>query len=185
MRDLIRVVSSQIVSCGSAADSNADYSLYMSNGLCQNHCQGSYAFAVLQGSYCWCSNYIPGDQESTYNCNQQCPGYGSEWCGSTDAGLYGYYLLSAGVPLGTSGGSASTAAPTTSSSLVSTSRAVPGTSYSPTTSTIPTTSSSSFSAVATTGSSGFSQSSYETSSVTYWSSSAVLTTFPSSTSSIV
>ncbi|KAI1617593.1 cell wall integrity and stress response component [Exophiala viscosa] len=162
------------------------YSLYMSNGLCQDHCQGSYAFAVIEGYYCWCSNYIPADQESTYNCDQQCPGYGSEWCGNTDAGLYAYFLLSAGTPLGTSGTAASTAAAaTTTSSSVSTSRAVPGSSYSQTTSNVPTTfSSSSLSSVATVGSSGSSQSSYEASSVTPGSSSAVLTTSPSSTSFI-
>ncbi|EXJ62930.1 hypothetical protein A1O7_03373 [Cladophialophora yegresii CBS 114405] len=97
------------------------YSEFQSNGLCQTHCQGSYAFAVLQGYYCWCSNYIPTQQESTYNCNQVCPGFGSEWCGSTSDGLYGYYLLSAGVPLGTSGSGSSTASSTSSTPSQSTS----------------------------------------------------------------
>ncbi|KIW47394.1 hypothetical protein, variant 2 [Exophiala oligosperma] len=92
------------------------YNQFMSNGACQDHCQGSYAFAVLQGSYCWCSNYVPADQQSTYDCNEQCPGYPQDWCGSTNAGLYGYYQLSPGVPLGTSGASGSSAAPRTSSS---------------------------------------------------------------------
>lgn len=98
-----------------------DYDEFMSNGLCQDRCQGSFSFAVLQGYYCWCSNYIPGGQESTYNCNQVCPGFGSEWCGSTDAGLYGYYLLDQGVPLGTSQGTTGNTAPSTSFSSVSTS----------------------------------------------------------------
>ncbi|KEF61864.1 uncharacterized protein A1O9_03435 [Exophiala aquamarina CBS 119918] len=78
--------------------------IYQSNGECQGHCQGSYAFAVLQGENCWCSNYIPLEQVSTSDCNQQCPGFPDDWCGSTDAGLYGYYLLGAANPLGTSSG---------------------------------------------------------------------------------
>lgn len=98
------------------ADPVADYNQFQSNGACQDHCQGSYAFAVLQGYDCWCSNYIPGDQVDTITCNEQCPGYSSEWCGSTAAGLYGYYQLSAGQPLGTSGGTSATAASTSASS---------------------------------------------------------------------
>jgi hypothetical protein len=97
------------------------YSQFQSNGLCQDHCQGSYAFAILQGYYCWCSNYIPSPQQNTLDCNQECPGF-SEWCGNTDAGLYGYYLLSPGQPLGTSGsaGSAtsSSSSPTSSVSIL-------------------------------------------------------------------
>ncbi|KIW26949.1 uncharacterized protein PV07_06736 [Cladophialophora immunda] len=92
------------------------YNEFQSNGACQQQCQGSFAFAVLQGYYCWCSNYVPTPQESTYNCNQQCPGFTSEWCGNTDSGLYGYYLLSAGVPLGTSGSTSNTPSTTSSPS---------------------------------------------------------------------
>ncbi len=170
----------------SVIDKETDYSLYMSNGLCQGHCQGSYAFAVIQGYNCWCSNYVPADQESTYDCNQQCPGFGSEWCGSTDAGLYGYYLLSPGVPLGTSGSSGSSTPSTTSSPSVSTSQFDSGssstsTSDAPETTFLPS-SSSSFSPVVTVGSS---QSSDEASSVTYTTSSAALTISSSSTSSPV
>ncbi|KIW17335.1 hypothetical protein PV08_04527 [Exophiala spinifera] len=154
------------------------YSQYMSNGLCHDHCQGSYAFAILQGSYCWCSNYVPTDQQSTYDCNEQCPGYPSDWCGSTEAGLYGYYELSPGAPLGTSGGSASNTAPQTSSS-VSTS---PVESGSPSTSTSNaratfSSSASSSSSVVTVGSS---QSSDEATSVTYDTSSTPLTSSSSS-----
>ncbi|KIV90742.1 hypothetical protein PV10_05368 [Exophiala mesophila] len=89
---------------------------YQSNGACQQHCVGSYAFAVLQGNDCWCSNYIPADQVSTSDCNQPCPGYPSEWCGSTDEGLYGYFLLSPGIPSGTLG---ATPSQTTSVSISS------------------------------------------------------------------
>ena len=102
----------------------------MSNGECQNICQGSYVFAVLQGNYCWCSNYVPdpSSQTNTLDCNQPCPGYGSEWCGSTSAGLYGYYNLG-GTPLGTAGGQSSVSTnPKTSrtpSSLVTTTSSIP------------------------------------------------------------
>jgi hypothetical protein len=151
----------------------------MSNGACQTRCQGSYAFAIIQGYYCWCSNYVPADQESTYNCNQDCPGYPSEWCGSTSAGLYGYYLLSAGVPLGTSGSSNGNTASQTSSASVSTSQTESGPSSSPTTA-VRTTSPSSASASASASSFsspvvtvGSSQSSSVASSITYYSSSAV------------
>ncbi|KIV90744.1 hypothetical protein, variant 2 [Exophiala mesophila] len=96
---------------------------YQSNGACQQHCVGSYAFAVLQGNDCWCSNYIPADQVSTSDCNQPCPGYPSEWCGSTDEGLYGYFLLSPGIPSGTLG---ATPSQTTSSRSTSTSGSTTG-----------------------------------------------------------
>ncbi|OAL37820.1 hypothetical protein AYO20_02997 [Fonsecaea nubica] len=121
------------------------YNEFQSNGACQQQCQGSFAFAVLQGYYCWCSNYVPSEQESTYNCNQQCPGFTSEWCGNTDSDLYGYYLLSAGVPLGTSGSTASTPSTTSSPSSSSSSSVSIATSTSAVTST-PTSASASASA---------------------------------------
>jgi cell wall integrity and stress response component len=89
---------------------------FMSNGACQTHCQGAFAFAVIQGSSCWCSNYIPALQQSTYNCNDPCPGFPSEWCGSTDTDLFAYFLLAAGVPLGTSGSGSSGPSSTQASS---------------------------------------------------------------------
>ncbi|KIX10216.1 uncharacterized protein Z518_01297 [Rhinocladiella mackenziei CBS 650.93] len=103
-----------------AGDYPAYYNLFQSNGACQDHCQESYAFAVLQGAYCWCSDYVPAEQESTNNCNEPCPGYPDDLCGSTESDLYGYYLLSSATPLGTSGTVSSTSSPT-SSPLVSTS----------------------------------------------------------------
>ncbi|KAJ9612069.1 Cell wall integrity and stress response component 4 [Cladophialophora chaetospira] len=108
------------------------YSEFQSNGLCQTNCQGSFAFAVLQGNYCWCSNYVPEPQQNTLDCNQQCPGFTSEWCGSTQDSLYGYYLLSAGVPLGTSGsGSGSGSSTPSSTSSPSSSPSIQSTSSSP------------------------------------------------------
>lgn len=92
----------------------------MSTGLCGDHCQGSYAFAVVQGNACWCSNYVPVDQEDTYSCSSGCPGITSEWCGNTESGLYGYFALPGGKPLGTSGSGSSNNAPSTSSSVSTT-----------------------------------------------------------------
>lgn len=94
------------------------YSQYQSNGACEDNCS-AYAYAVLQGPDCWCSNYAPSQQVNTLDCNEQCPGYPDDWCGSTSAGLFGYYQLSV-APSGTAGGA------TTPSSLVSTSLSTPG-----------------------------------------------------------
>ena len=98
------------------------YSQFQSTGLCGDHCQGSFAYAVVQGNECWCSNYTPADQEDTYSCNTDCPGTGDEWCGNTQEGLFGYFLLPAGHPLGTagSGGSSSKASSTAAPPSVST-----------------------------------------------------------------
>ena len=90
---------------------------FQSTGLCGDRCTGSYAFAVIQGNRCWCSNYVPADQVDTSDCNQGCPGISTEWCGNTDEGLYGYFQLPLGNPIGTSGGSSSPTATRTSSSV--------------------------------------------------------------------
>ena len=88
------------------SDSWAAYSTFQSNGLCQTTCQGSYAFAVLQGNNCWCSDYVPSTsgQVNTMKCNQKCPGYPTEWCGSSASGLFGYYALANKNPSGTADG---------------------------------------------------------------------------------
>lgn len=98
----------------------------MSNGKCNDRCSGSYAFAIIQGQNCWCSNQAPGSTTNAFNCNQQCPGYPYEWCGSTSANLYAYFSTG-GTVTGTSGRS-STAAPASSSA--------PSVSTVPTTSTV-------------------------------------------------
>lgn len=95
----------------------------MSNGRCGDNCRGSYVFAVLQGTNCYCSNYIPSDQVSTSSCNSPCPGYPSDLCGNPDAGLFAYIALG-GTPSGTSGGDGTT----TRTSPVSTSQSIRGTS---------------------------------------------------------
>lgn len=98
----------------------------MSNGKCGDNCRGSYVFAVIQDQNCWCSNYIPANQESTSLCSTACPGFPDDKCGNVAQGLYAYFNLG-GTPSGTAGGSSSTSAPsstrapsTTSSPSVST-----------------------------------------------------------------
>jgi hypothetical protein len=97
---------------------DAVYNQFNSDGSCQVKCQESYAFAIVLGSDCWCSNYAPSDLKQTNQCDDPCPGYQSDWCGSVAAGLYGYIALSI-APSGTiDGGSLS--ASSTPSSLVRT-----------------------------------------------------------------
>lgn len=66
---------------------------YQSNGLCHDTCVNLYAFAVVQGSSCWCSNYTPAQTLSTGSCSEPCPGYPAEKCGAPAAGLFGYLAL--------------------------------------------------------------------------------------------
>lgn len=73
---------------------------YQSNGACTQTCKG-YAFAVVQGKSCWCSNFAPADTTSTTSCNAPCPGFPYDQCGDQSAGLYGY--ISLGTPSGTVG----------------------------------------------------------------------------------
>lgn len=85
--------------------------IYNTLGLCNDKCVGKYAYAVLQYQECWCSNEKPSDTVSLESCDQQCPGYPDQNCGSKDAGLFGY------VPL-EGGDSASSAAATVSLSIL-------------------------------------------------------------------
>lgn len=66
-------------------------------GHCRDQCSGS-AFAITQGRSCWCSNYAPSTTIDTSSCNQPCPGYPYEVCGST-SGAYSYIQI--GTPSGT------------------------------------------------------------------------------------
>ncbi|KAE9983865.1 hypothetical protein BLS_003523 [Venturia inaequalis] len=93
---------------GGGASPNS--SIYQSNGLCHDTCLASYAFAIVQGQNCWCSNYAPAAQGSTSKCNTPCPGFPDELCGNSDQSLYGYISLNV-APSGTLGvASSSTAA---------------------------------------------------------------------------
>ncbi|KAI1461402.1 hypothetical protein F4805DRAFT_281222 [Annulohypoxylon moriforme] len=90
------------------ASTSANSSTFQSDGLCYNFCVDSFAYAIVQDSDCWCSNYTPDDSttEDTTKCSSGCPGYPSDTCGGD--GLYGYMSLSK-EPSGTKGsGSSST-----------------------------------------------------------------------------
>ncbi|KAI0888903.1 uncharacterized protein GGS22DRAFT_184479 [Annulohypoxylon maeteangense] len=84
------------------ATTNANSSTFQSDGLCYNFCVDSFAYAVVQASDCWCTNYTPDDSttEDTTKCSSSCPGYPSDTCGGD--GLYGYMSLSKS-PSGTKG----------------------------------------------------------------------------------
>ncbi|OKL61394.1 hypothetical protein UA08_03847 [Talaromyces atroroseus] len=113
-----------------ASASTLQRSIYQSNGLCQTQCNADYAFAVLQGKDCWCSDYVPASQTDTSDCNTSCPGYPSDLCGNTDKGLYGYIAMSNVEPSGTATGTTDatgTATASSSSSSSSTSSSSEGT----------------------------------------------------------
>lgn len=48
------------------AETAANFSTFQSQGLCYSFCNDDgYALGVVQGNNCWCSDYVPGDTEST------------------------------------------------------------------------------------------------------------------------
>ena len=81
---------------------STDTSDFQSDGLCFGFCAADWAFAVVQGKLCWCSDYIPdqGDQVGTGQCSNPCPGYPTDVCGGNN--LFGYMALKKS-PSGTSG----------------------------------------------------------------------------------
>jgi len=83
------------------ADTDVYTQKYMSNGNCTDHCreEGTFAFAVIKYQDCYCSDYIPRDQEDVSKCGTGCPGYDIEKCGSIDDGLFIY--IQNGSPSGT------------------------------------------------------------------------------------
>lgn len=94
-----------------------DSSIYQSDGLCYDTCIDDYAFAIVQGQDCWCSDYVPGTTTSTSDCNNPCPGYPDDSCGGDDT--FGYMALTkspSGTKGATSASSTSTSTSTSSSS---------------------------------------------------------------------
>ncbi|KPI38955.1 uncharacterized protein AB675_4713 [Cyphellophora attinorum] len=65
----------------------------MSNGLCQTQCVAEYAYAVIIGRNCYCSNDVPARQVDTEDCHDPCPGYPPDYCGNATAGYYAYFNL--------------------------------------------------------------------------------------------
>ena len=90
---------------------------YQSAGRCFDSCKAQYAFAVVQGKSCWCSDYEPADTTSLGSCSSPCPGYPFEQCGSGEN--FGYIALGK-APSGTIGANQDQA-PTSSPPEVSTS----------------------------------------------------------------
>ena len=96
---------------------------YQSNGHCFDTCKANYAFAIVQYQSCWCSNNAPAHTTSVGSCNQNCPGYPFEQCGSQSAGLFGYIALNKS-PSGTIGSSGTTPSNTPTSAPSSSSQPV-------------------------------------------------------------
>ena len=74
------------------SDTSATFSMYQSMGACSQTCSGR-AFAIVQGSNCWCSDLAPGSTTSSSSCNTECPGFPTDNCGGTQNGAYAYYQL--------------------------------------------------------------------------------------------
>ncbi|KAF2126020.1 hypothetical protein P153DRAFT_83414 [Dothidotthia symphoricarpi CBS 119687] len=104
------------------ATGDAFFWTFQSNGKCTDYCNGlgTYAFAVIQYTNCWCSNYIPSDQADLSGCQVDCPGFPDDKCGSKDDDLYIYLSLGAKAS-GTVGGSKSTSTTSTTTSTSTTS----------------------------------------------------------------
>ncbi|KAH8701751.1 hypothetical protein BGW36DRAFT_104653 [Talaromyces proteolyticus] len=91
-------------------------STFQSNGLCQEQCNADYAFGVVLWKDCWCTNYIPAEQNSVSDCDSTCPGYPDDLCGNRSKNLYGYIAMSNVKPSGTSSATATGSATSTASS---------------------------------------------------------------------
>lgn len=91
----------------SYTNSPLDSSTWQSDGLCHDFCSDGFAFSVVKGDDCWCSDYVPDEstQVDTSECNTQCPGYPDDTCGGN--GLWGY-MAQAKDPAGTKGSSGTT-----------------------------------------------------------------------------
>lgn len=118
------------------ADGQVSSNDYQSNGKCFDTCKANYAFAVVQGKSCWCSDYAPADTSSLGSCSSPCPGFPYEQCGSS--GFFGYIPLNK-APLGTVGLSQSQSSTGTSvEQETSTSQVTPSTTRETTTETTTT-----------------------------------------------
>ncbi|KAI1850113.1 hypothetical protein JX265_003485 [Neoarthrinium moseri] len=112
--------------------SNANSSIYQSDGLCSDFCRSSYAYAIVQDSNCWCSDYTPAAavQVDTSKCDTDCPGYPSDKCGGS--GVYGYLSLGKAAA-GTLGADTSTTAAAGTTTQAVTDATTPATTVSPST----------------------------------------------------
>ncbi|GAD95424.1 ER membrane protein Wsc4, putative [Paecilomyces variotii No. 5] len=109
------LASEDIAYCSSqntGSDFDAQASTYQSYGLCYQSCSSKYAYAILQGHDCWCSDFAPSSTTSADDCAETCPGYKSDKCGSVTKGLYVYYQMPNVAPSGTQSSSSKSAAAT-------------------------------------------------------------------------
>ncbi|KAF8424778.1 hypothetical protein BGX38DRAFT_1237580 [Terfezia claveryi] len=61
---------------------------WQSLGFCKDKCV-LYAFGVVKGFECWCSDYAPNPSEARTDC-VTCPQFDLEKCGNSKTGAYGY-----------------------------------------------------------------------------------------------
>ncbi|KAL0933291.1 uncharacterized protein CTRU02_212254 [Colletotrichum truncatum] len=114
-----RQVQQTLCSNQNTASTNANLSIWQTGGLCSDFCrEKNAAFAVVQWQSCWCSDVAPASSsqaEISDKCNDICPGYDIERCGSRP-NWYGYIQL-AKTPTSTAGGGSDTTtkAPSTTS----------------------------------------------------------------------
>lgn len=68
---------------------------FQSVGLCTKTCTDKYAFGIVQGGSCWCSNVAPNEATNvdSSKCDDSCPGYPDDNCGSESEGLFGYIMM--------------------------------------------------------------------------------------------
>jgi cell wall integrity and stress response component len=113
--------SSSLTYCSSVntGTGSANFSIYQSNGNCEDHCSDS-AFAILLDKNCWCSDVAPNEDDNvdTSNCDDNCPGYPDDSCGNAVDSLYAYIQL--GSPSSTA--SASSTKSTSSSTSTTSSK---------------------------------------------------------------
>lgn len=93
-----RSALAQRVEFCSSINTGANYSTpltdtFQSTGLCVKQCEQNYALAVLQGDTCWCSDYAPASTTDTGDCDETCPGFAFDSCGSTAKDLYTYIAI--------------------------------------------------------------------------------------------
>ncbi|KAJ0337369.1 hypothetical protein COL922a_006838 [Colletotrichum nupharicola] len=118
-----RQLKQTLCSSSNTASMSANLSIWQTNGLCSDFCRGkNFAFAIVQYQSCWCSDVAPAassKDDVEDKCNDICPGYDTEKCGSRP-NWYGYIQLSK-TPTSTAGGDAATtsaaAASTTQTSV--------------------------------------------------------------------
>ncbi|KAI1132494.1 hypothetical protein F5Y10DRAFT_261205 [Nemania abortiva] len=118
---IIQSLTIEYCASDNTAATPTNSSIWQSNGLCHDFCVDDYAFSILQGHYCWCSNYVPAtsSQVDTDKCDDSCPGWKPDTCGAD--GLFGYIALDKS-PSGTAdASSASTSTGQTSTTSVDTS----------------------------------------------------------------